>query len=87
MFIESSAETVDGHYVLNQLQKFLDVDKDICGRPKSTNAPEKKYLHSTILQLMSAELIVLNCSVENPKATFSLGITGKTPSHMIESKW
>ena len=87
VFIQSSSESINGNYILNKLQKFPNVGIDVCGRPKSPNAPDTRYLHSTMLQLIAAELIILNCSAEQPKATFALGIAGTMPTHTLDSNW
>ena len=87
VFIKSSSENIDGNVILNKLQNFPNVGVDIYGRPKSQHAPDRKYLHSTILQLIAAELIILNCSIEQPTATMSLGITGTTPSYTLDANW
>ena len=87
VFIQSSSESINGNLILNKLKNFPNVGIDTHGRPKSPNAPETRHLHSTILQLIAAELIILNCSAEQPKATFALGITGAVPTHTLDTNW
>ena len=87
VFIQSASESMNGNLILNKLKNFPNVGIDIYGRPKSPNAPETRYLHSTILQLIAAELIILNCSTEQPKATFALGITGAVPTYTLDTNW
>ena len=40
-----------------------------------------------MLQLIAAELIILNFSAEQPKATFALGITGAMHTCTLDSNW
>lgn len=86
-FINSNIESIGGEKIIVKLQKFPNVGIEICGRPKSPKPPEKKYLHSTILQLIASELITLNASSDHKSTTFALGITDAIPSHLIDSKW
>ena len=65
---------------------FPNVGIDAHGRKKVHNLL-KKYLLTTMLQLIAAELIILNVSTEKPKGALSLGITDTTPSYVIDSKW
>ena len=87
VFIASSSETIDGNSIVKKLQKFPNAGIVIYGRPKSPLSPDAKFLQIAVLQLIAAELIMLNASSENPKPTFSLGITGTAPSYMLDNKW
>ena len=79
---------IDANTLLTKLNSFPNVGDKIYARKKSTKAPDNKYLQITILQMIASKLIVPNCTVENPKVTFTLGVhENRKPYYVIDSVW
>ena len=88
-FINLSGADLSPSNIVKLLHDFPSVGQVIYNRPRSTTAPDNKYLHSTILQLLASGMIELKITQEEPAATCSLSICehDSSPTYLHARYW
>ena len=88
-FINISGEDLSPSNIVKLLHDFPSVGQVIYNRPRSTTAPDNKYLQSTILQLLASGMIELKISEEIPKAICCLSICehDSSPTYLHANYW
>ena len=89
IFINMSGVDLSPLNVVKLLHDFDDVGKIVYKRQRSSNAPETKYLQSTVLQLIGSGIIVLKMTIDEPDPVCCLSINelDSSPCYLDSSYW
>jgi len=88
-FINTSAVDLSPMNLVKLLHDFPNVGQQIYSRPRSTAAPENRYLQSTILQLIASGMIKLQiCKIsKTAKCCLSIRELDSSPTYLDSTYW
>ena len=88
-FINTSAVDLSPINLVKLLHDYPNAGQEICSRPRSTSAPENRYLQSTILQLIASGIIKLQiCKInKTEKCCLSIRELDSSPTYLDSVYW
>jgi len=87
VFINNPAGMLTPLLILKKLTQYNDVGTFIYCRPRSTKPPSKKYVHTTILQLIASEMMILAFDEDTNDPRCSLRMIDAKPAYLDDLYW